>query len=221
MSNSNKTYFSLLPSDLFGPLFLYLSADELYILLPQLKQLSDFRKLFSSLTFWRKLWYRDISSFIKAPSSITSVYEKYMDGYKRFYNPLKNDENKIFFTIDGYDRLLYPLLGPNDYDSTMSIAAGKGELPIVKEMIRLGAKNYNRALLSAANGNHIDIVALMIELGATKVNTALIIAADKGYIDVVKLLLDAGADSYEAAIREAGHIKRADIQNLIRSYQTT
>lgn len=215
----SETYFSLLPSELISLLFLYFPAEELYILLPQLDNLKDFNKLFSSKSFWNTLWRRDISSFI-TPPKMTSTYNTYISNYKRFFNPSKRDENIIFFTIDGYDRLLYPLLkDKNDYENVMAIAAANGHLPMVKDMIKKGARNYNRALQSATSTDKIDIVDFMINLGATNLNSALINAAEKGYADIVELLLRSGADNYLEAIRHAGLNNRKEIQDLIRSYQ--
>lgn len=78
---ANKLYFSILPSDLFPPLFLYFNYAELIKILPELRQFLAFNRLFNSKIFWTKIWKRDISSIITLPRN---PYRKYEEIYEEF-----------------------------------------------------------------------------------------------------------------------------------------
>ena len=70
------SYISCLPTELLAPLFLYFTSDELYHVLPQVEQLSEFNRLFTLQVFWKELWKRDVSSVVPVPSD---PYRKYIE----------------------------------------------------------------------------------------------------------------------------------------------
>src|SRR5581483_4490429 len=66
-------YFSLLPLDLFSPLFSYFSNEELLDIFPELQEIHDFNRLISYGRLWKDLWHHNISSIIISP---VNTYEE-------------------------------------------------------------------------------------------------------------------------------------------------
>ena len=233
-------YFSSLPLDLYCPLFLYFSPNELLQLLPQLAKIPNFIRLFSYTPFWTALWKRDISTIITAPHN---AYEKYKEIFYHLNTFSSKYEEISYFAQNGYDILLLPILltlddynvamayaadggqieivklmiekGANTYNWAMRIAAWRGHMEIVRLMLNLGANNYNDAMASAAESGHIEIVRLMLEKSANNYNTAMNYAAYGGHIEIVRLMLEKGANNYNTAIANAARGDHIEIVRLM------
>lgn len=95
-------YFSLLPTDLLPSLLLFFDSKELLATLPELKKLLSFDRLFNSDVFWRKLWRRDISSFIGVP---VNPYEKYREIFNTL-SKFKYKDDKIDYLAE-MDMIFY------------------------------------------------------------------------------------------------------------------
>lgn len=204
-------YLSRLPTDLFTPLFLNFSSDELLHIIPQLKGIWDF----NSKLFWKTIWRRDISSFTDPPIDSEQTWTN----YQVIYNILRSntDEKIKYLVTNGCDILVYPLMRNihmKDCCYMMRYAAEAGHGTMVNRLIELGANNYNYALLAAVSAGRVNIVKLLISKGATNYNQALVSAASTGTIEIVKLMLELGATSYNAAMEYAaagGQIKVVEL----------
>jgi len=211
--SNNKLYFSLLPLDLYSPLFLYFSSSELLQLLSHLQSLPDFTRLFSYTPFWKALWRRDISTFLPLPKD---AYEKYKEILDRL-SKLSGIYEKIeYLAINGYDLLLKPLLSTlSDYNLVMTYAAYGGHIELVNLMLEKGANAYNNAMIEAAYRGHMNIVRLMLELGANDYNEAMSFAAKGGHIEIVRLMLEKGANNYNRAMASAAYKGHIEIVRLM------
>lgn len=158
-------YFSLLPADLLYLLFFNFNSTELLYTLVTIRDISIFEKIFTSKTFWNKIWRRDVSSYLPLPENPYETYKNIFDELSK----IDNDNNKIrYLAMNGYDVLLLPLLEkiPNRYNWAMTMAGQGGQLPIVRMMLRKGAIDYDSTLLYAAEAGDKDIVKLMLNFGA-------------------------------------------------------
>ncbi|MFC1653134.1 ankyrin repeat domain-containing protein [Planctomycetota bacterium] len=95
----------------------------------------------------------------------------------------------------------------SDGVTQLMVAAEKGHLSIVKELISRGANIHLKednhgmnALMLAASEGHLEIVESLVEVGAkldekdkTLGATSLMVASKYGYVPIVKLLLSKGA----------------------------
>lgn len=201
-------YFSLLPTDLLPPLFLFFDSRDLLVLLPKLKKLPSFNTIFNSNIFWRKLWRRDISSFMDIPSNPYETYREIFDELSIL--PHKFDRI-LYLAKRGYDILLLPLLSNKyDYSSAMRGAAEGGHMLIVKSMLSRGADNYDDSMMYAAESGHIDIVELMLQKGANEYDVTMWWAARGGQMKIVELMMSLGANDYDKTMQFAavgGHIR--------------
>lgn len=215
--STQKLYFALLPTELLILLMLYFNSYELLVILPQLELLPEFLPIFSSSIFWRKIWRRDISSFVDPPDN---AYEKYIEIFIQL-NSLSRVTKFVYIPYlasNGYDILLKPLLvgSRENYDIAMKEAAQGGHIKLVDYTLTKGANNYNQTMSEAARDGHIDIVKLMIQNGATDYNQALVSAARGGHVDIVKLMLKKGANAYNRALTQGAlYNVNIDIVNLL------
>lgn len=211
-------YLSVLPTDLLPPLFLFFNSKELLTILPELKKISTFNSLFSSTIFWRKLWRRDISSFLDVPSD---PYTKYVEIFSNLSTLTYKYDKIKYLARSGYDILLLPLLSSiADYNYAMSYAASGGYIQIVELMLKNGANDYNWVMRNAAVGGHTNIVKLMLRKGANDYDSAMLTAAFNGHIEIVELMLEKGVNLHiDDAIRHATYGKRTDIVELLKSYK--
>lgn len=203
----------LFDSNELSPLLLLFDSTKLLIMLQQLEKISDFARLLNSNVFWRKIWRRDISSFLKVPDN---PYEK----YKQIFHDLSKlnlHSMKIeYLAENGYDILLYLITNSTDYTKAIQYAAYGGHIEIVEKLLgKIQNVNYNAILLYAADGGHIKIVDLMLEKGANDLNGAMSIAAHNGHIDIVNLMLSKGATDYNCAMAAAASGGKINILKLM------
>lgn len=193
--------------ELLMEMSLHIDKHQLVSLLPKL---DDFNRLFSSTMFWKKIWRRDISSYVEVPSD---PYRKYVD--------IIADLFYIKSLIgNGYDQAVYASLkNQNDYNFTLVIASAEGQTPIVKYVLSKGANHLNTALSYAVRYNYTDIVNLLIDAGATDFNNALVNAAEAGNMELVKKFLKLGANNYAEAIVGAQYGNNQEVISVIRKYQ--
>jgi hypothetical protein len=82
----------------------------------------------------------------------------------------------------------------------MMIAAGHGDIELVKFYLDCGVNGHGAALCSAAQYGHLMVVEMLLDRGADPRSTeswggpALIFAAGAGQLEVAKLLIHRGAD---------------------------
>jgi len=213
-----RSYFSILPFDLFTPLMLYFSSIELFDILPELKTLPEFYHLFFSKIVWNELWKRDISTIVKPPSNI---YEKYRE-ILNIFNPFSKGFKHL--AQNGYDVLLMPLLTSAwHYEEAVAHAAKGGQIELVKLLLNKGANVYYRIIEDALRNGHIDIVNFILEkyfknsniLPVHNANCFLNIAARSGHIEIVKSMLERGANLYDAAMAYAAENNHVEIVELM------
>jgi ankyrin repeat protein len=96
----------------------------------------------------------------------------------------------------------------------LDLAAQKGEVEVVKILIRSGASN-DSAILWAAEEGKIDVVRLLLEEGANPqeknnaIFTPLHLAAGKGHLEVIKMLLEKGVDVNAVDFRDETSLHKA------------
>jgi hypothetical protein len=108
--------------------------------------------------------------------------------------------------------------GPDSSNKELLLAAFRGQLDKVKELLAAGAdvnywdqETYMTALMYATSREHLDIVNELIANGAdltmTDMNgaTALHIAASYGHVDILRTIIDALLEEHEGLNTPNGH----------------
>src|SRR5581483_6364156 len=194
MSNKKKKlYFSLLPTDLLIPLFLFFSPQELANTLLKLKPDPEFARLFNSNIFWQKLWKRDISKF-RLPKNTEIAYGEYL----RIFTTVSPDYLITYFSDHGYEIPLYALDLPQFIlNSVLQDVARKGYLDIIETLLPKmdpqDATIRSWITINAVETGQIHIVEYMVENeGPLNYDFIMKKAAEKGDINIVKMMLDQG-----------------------------
>jgi len=136
----------------------------------------------------------------------------------------------------GFKEIEQILLTAQARDMYMIVAAGKGELETVKQLLAQGASiamqddNGKTALIAAAYRNDLAIVDVLIQAGAdvniqdNTQQSAYLISTSDGYLDLLKRTLQAGADVHSTdSYNGTGLIRAADrghveiIQELLKT----
>lgn len=188
-------YFSIVPTELLTLLFMHLTMDELYTLLPQIAFDPNFARLFNNSQFWNYIWKRDISSIVE-PNANTprDIYLLYKTIISMLYSYVEKKSKILYLSTAGYDKLLYPIVDTvSDYNIALIRAIPHEYLPIIKEMINRGA-DVNKALLHAVSAKSAKMVEFLLQNGANDYYMAEQLAERNGSDDILALL-----DSYQSA----------------------
>jgi uncharacterized protein len=194
--------------------------------------------VFSVFTFAHAGSYDDFFAAVKRDNAgnLQSLLNRGFDpntvdpgGISGLYLALRDENLKAAKVLVEWPNTNVDIRTPKD-ETPLMIAALKGQLDFVKELIARGAdvnKTGWTPLHYAATGGHLDIIQLLLDQNAyidaesPNGTTPLMMAAQYGSAAAVKLLLDAGADPSLknqlglTAINFATRVSRDDSAELI------
>lgn len=211
------SYLSLLPTEVFALLFLYIPSDVLLIRLYDEEYKLLLNRLINSKYFWLKLWKRDVSKIREPPATAQLAYAEYI-------NLLLNQshaERVLYWAKHGYEIPLYRAeIHESDLLNVVETAAKYGYLDIVKTLWQRIEQpdHFGNKLITegAAEHGHIDIVKYMIDKAEViDYNDIMYEAARGGHMDIVRMMLSLEANDYQGTLNGAAFGGNMDIVKLM------